>query len=121
MGQWAKYAYMLPSSNITVVSMGQSMGSSLDCQGAYNDGYTLSLIWRAMEAALGVGPKGVVKPIPERTTPEAELPRATKVGGTGGRAGGDLTRASIKLAQEEHGSNTCNPRSSSHLDSRDLF
>ena len=101
---WLRYVYALPSSNITVVSMGQSKGTSLDCEGSYNDGYTLSLIWRAMEEALGLGPKGVVKPRPTRTTPESELPRAGKVGGAG-RAAGDRTRASIKLAAEEHEKN----------------
>ena len=40
MGQWAKYVYVLPSANLTVVSMGQSKGTSLDCEGSYNDGYT---------------------------------------------------------------------------------
>lgn len=38
MGQWAKYMFVLPSKNLTVVSIGQSKGGSLDCTGAYNDG-----------------------------------------------------------------------------------
>ena len=33
MGQWAKYMFVHPESNLTVVSIGQSKGGSLDCTG----------------------------------------------------------------------------------------
>ena len=51
MGQYAKYLYVLPEENLTVVTMGQSMGRSLDCE-AYSDVFTLSLIWRSLRTAL---------------------------------------------------------------------
>ena len=101
MGQWAKYMYVLPSANLTVVSMGQSKGGSLDCQTAYNDGYTLSLIWRVMEEALGVGPKGMPKNLTvPPPVPASELPRAGVVGTP--RPGGDRTRESIRAEKAAH-------------------
>jgi hypothetical protein len=83
MGQFAKYMYVLPSSNLTVVSIGQSYGQSQDCDGAYNDGFTLSLVWRVMEAALGLGPHAITSPTPAPGQPapaESELPLAEPVG-----------------------------------------
>ena len=78
------------------------MGTSLDCLGSYNDGYTLSLIWRVMEEALGLGPKGKSgsKKGGRPRAPQAELPRAGKVGTAA--PGGDRTRESIRAAKEEH-------------------
>ena len=78
------------------------MGTSLDCLGSYNDGFTLSLIWRVMEEALGLGPKGKSgsKKEDKPRVPQSELPRAGKVGTAA--PGGDRTRASIRAAKEEH-------------------
>ena len=78
------------------------MGTSLDCLGSYNDGFTLSLIWRVMEEALGLGPKGKSgsKKEDKPRVPQSELPRAGKVGTA--PPGGDRTRASIRAAKEEH-------------------
>ena len=78
------------------------MGTSLDCLGSYNDGFTLSLIWRVMEEALGLGPKGKSgsKKEDKPRVPQSELPRAGKVGTA--PPGGDRTRESIRAAKEEH-------------------
>ena len=92
--------YVLPSANLTVISIGQSYGQSQDCDGAYNDGFTLSLVWRVMEAALGLGPNAITSPSPDQQpvpTTEAELPFAQPIGvasKTGAR-----TRASIRAAR----------------------
>lgn len=43
---------MIPEQNISIVSMGQSRGSSLGCDQAYDDGFTLSLIFNALRPAL---------------------------------------------------------------------
>jgi hypothetical protein len=156
MGQWAKYMFVLPSKNLTVVSIGQSKGGSLDCTGAYNDGCasrpalptspmlatpalctatvlaamkmvavpddehrwlcvggrcpcpdTLSLIWRAMEASLGLGPKPIGmlrRPAPRSPEEHDALPDAPHLGSAhlardGGR---DRTRASIREDRAAH-------------------
>jgi CubicO group peptidase (beta-lactamase class C family) len=108
MGQWAKYVYVLPSANLTVVSMGQSKGTSLDCKGSYNDGYTLSLVWRAMEDAMGVGPKGMPSAADikkQASTSKHDRPRtAGFVAGTSSNRR-ELTRASIKAAKAAHEAN----------------
>ena len=52
MGAYAKYMYMVPSTQTLVVSMGLSFGKSLGCIGGYDDSFTLSLIWRALAKAL---------------------------------------------------------------------
>jgi CubicO group peptidase (beta-lactamase class C family) len=101
MGQWAKYVYALPSANLTVVSMGQSKGTSLDCDGSYNDGYTLSLIWRVMEEAMGVGPKQQTKPQPPPPRSRQPAPRTAEFVPGNGR-GRELTRASIQAEQAAH-------------------
>ena len=109
MGQWAKYVYVLPSANLTVVSMGQSKGTSLDCEGSYNDGYTLSLIWRVMEEAMGVGPKGMpsAAEVQESQSSSSKHERPRTAGFVAGSSSNrrELTRASIKAAKAAHEAN----------------
>jgi hypothetical protein len=90
MGQFAKYMFMLPEQNVTVVTLGQSEGQSLDCR-AYNDDWTLSLIWRALEPALAVAPDLAAAPAGRWLSREAGLEGSP-------RPSGDRTRASIKAA-----------------------
>ena len=52
MGAYAKYLYIVPSLNVSVVSMGLTFGKSTACPGGYDDSFTLSTIWRALASAL---------------------------------------------------------------------
>jgi CubicO group peptidase (beta-lactamase class C family) len=52
MGAYAKYMFLLPSTSTLVVSMGFTFGKSMGCPGGYDDGFTLSMIWRALAEAL---------------------------------------------------------------------
>ena len=77
MGQYAKYAYMIPQLNITITTMGQSRGGSLGCSNAYDDGYTLSLIMKALEPAImAANPKRAVRQHPVREASLQGTPRA---------------------------------------------
>ena len=58
MGAYAKYLYIVPSLNVSVVSMGLTFGKSTACPGGYDDSFTLSAIWRALAPALIPHAKG---------------------------------------------------------------
>lgn len=103
MGQFAKYIYVDTERNITVSTFGQSIGQSLDCDKGYNDGYTLSLIWKALAPVFDKG----------LTTDEKAAWTQKQAGGsftaspapelgTSNRAGGDITRASLETMAQEH-------------------
>ena len=88
MGAYAKYLFVVPSLNVTVVSMGLTFGKSSGCPGGYDDSYTLSLIWRALAPALisrgqdapaaaSVGPSAESK-APNRES--AAPPEAARIG-----------------------------------------
>eukprot|EP00040_Diaphanoeca_grandis_P039718 m.259895 g.259895 ORF g.259895 m.259895 type:complete len:615 (+) comp38863_c0_seq1:70-1914(+) len=101
MGQFAKYTYIDTERNITVSSFGQSTGHSLDCLGGYNDGYTLSLIWKALAPVFD-----------NATTPSSEdisTPSAkAQLVGTSNRVGGDRTRESLMALTTARPSTTTN-------------
>jgi CubicO group peptidase (beta-lactamase class C family) len=127
MGQYAKYLYVLPEENLTVVTMGQSMGQSLDCE-AYSDIFTLSLIWRSLRTALDSPNMTLAREYEERHlkrrqhAPEEEEEAESTVGKEGAlsddegegeevqlagylgtpRAEGDRTRASIRADKERY-------------------
>ena len=83
-----RYLYVWPEKNLSVVSIGLSRGVSLDCDQAYNDGFTLSIIWNAsVLAALNISlpatalcPRRsllavVVRPTAQRAVTTAACPR----------------------------------------------
>lgn len=101
MGWIGKYLYVVPSRNLTIVSMGSTWGASLQCRvGAtrptdpsYNDGYddafSSTVVWRALDKALrpasalatAAAADGEVAPIADRRSgragrAEAEPPTA---------------------------------------------
>ena len=51
-GQGAKYLIVVPSLNVAVVTLGSTSGTSLGCQGAYDDAATLSVIWDQLSKAV---------------------------------------------------------------------
>lgn len=87
MGQFAKYTYLVPEKNLSVTTIGQSVGASLGCDSAYDDGFVLSLVWHALEPAIMAA-----KPAPPaRQHPvRAEAPEGTP------RPGGDRTWATLR-------------------------
>lgn len=52
MGNFAKYLVVIPSLNLTFVTLGQSSGASKECVSCYDDAQTLSLVWDALEPAV---------------------------------------------------------------------
>lgn len=48
------YTFMIPSMNLTVVTMGNSKPSSTTCANGYDDAYLVALAWNAMAAAFAV-------------------------------------------------------------------
>ena len=73
MGLNGKYLLLWPSRNLTIVTLGNSFGTSLGCEAAYDDGFTLSLVWRALAPAL----EEVPRPPPPIPPPLAAPARAT--------------------------------------------
>jgi len=106
MGQFAKYIFLVPELNLTVSTFGQSTGHSLGCDGGYDDGYTLSLIWNAIQPAL----------LGQGFTPEMELeysmhpvaPKEASYLGTP-RAQGDRTKSSLAAEAEQYRKLAANP------------
>jgi CubicO group peptidase (beta-lactamase class C family) len=76
MGQYAQYTFMVPSLNVTVVSMGHSNMLSADCwEGGYDDAWQSALAWRLIAPALQTaeapsttppGPMSTTKPTPSK-------------------------------------------------------
>lgn len=102
MGQYAKYVFMHPEENVVVSTFGQSEGHELACDAAYDDGYTLSLIWNAVAKALAVPPSEEDLARAATETP-AMAPRLGSP-----RPAGDRTHATVRAemaalqAAEEH-------------------
>ena len=111
MGQFAKYIYIDTERNITVSTFGQSIGQSLDCDKGYNDGYTLSLIWKALAPVFD---KGLTADEKAAWTQKQAASSGSGSGsgsvtaklapelGTSNRAGGDITRASLETMAQQH-------------------
>ena len=91
-----RYMWVDEERNITVSTFGQSIGHSLGCNKGYDDGYTLSLVWRALAKAFKV------KPTAEevRKAMQTEAVEAPFKGTP--RAAGDRTRASVREEKQLH-------------------
>jgi CubicO group peptidase (beta-lactamase class C family) len=101
MGQYAKYMYIVPEKNLTVVTLGNSWGTSAGCSGipsatlpdGYDDGFTMSLVWNALAPAILAATPG--KPLSARPV------RAASFQGVA-RPQGDRTRHSMRADAEAH-------------------
>jgi hypothetical protein len=101
MGQYAKYLFLVPEKNLTVVTLGNSWGTSAGCSGlpgatlpdGYDDGFTMSLIWNALAPAIHAA--SAAKPPPMRPVQAASLQGVA-------RPQGDRTRQSIREEAEAH-------------------
>ena len=52
MGWAARYIIAIPSQNLTIISIGTSLGWADNCWGGYDDSYTVSLVWNTIAKAL---------------------------------------------------------------------
>lgn len=61
MGNYAKYLIVIPSLDVAIVTIGHTAGYSAECDRAYDDAQTLSLIWDALAPAMPRGNKSANK------------------------------------------------------------
>lgn len=111
MGERAQYVYIDPSRNLSVVTMGQSFGTSTECSHAYDDGFTLGLIWKLLHPAItpkknvdaSGGGNGVDVVSNRRVLPLNERPAPTNApfkGTARTTQGGDRTWATMRSAKQ---------------------
>ena len=98
MGQDAKYLIVVPSLNISVVTLGQTSGTSLQCEGAYDDAATLSVIWDQLSSAVTPRRAPAPEPAPAPTLGGVLPPSRRATGGVRGRGGGGSTEGAAAAA-----------------------
>eukprot|EP00039_Didymoeca_costata_P003159 m.65612 g.65612 ORF g.65612 m.65612 type:complete len:641 (-) comp11747_c0_seq2:99-2021(-) len=52
MGQWARYMVMVPSLNLSIVSIGTTDGWSTKCWGGYDDAFMVAMVWESLAEAV---------------------------------------------------------------------